>query len=173
MVPGVHPTTQQPQYHVIQTPCQHAETKTYPVRDSLTTIMNVYMPFLAVFNDFFYDFDGFFKYVDFSYDNFPYYRCRQYSEAEMDRSTHPGSAEVVIKPIIAPSQSRVGDDGDGDGRIFSEHPSPILHAPKDIISRKGKSRTPIYIYIYIYIYIHHSIATGLGEADVAGGPRGR
>ena len=66
--------------------------------------MNVYMPFLAVFNDFFYDFDGFFKYVDFSYDNFPYYRCRQYSEAEMDRSTHPGSAEVVIKPIIAPSQ---------------------------------------------------------------------
>ena len=42
------------------------------------------------------------------------------------------------------------DDGDGDGRIFSEHPSPILHAPRDIISRKGKSLTPIYIYIYIY-----------------------
>ena len=38
-----------------------------------------------------------------------------------------------------------GDDGDGDddGRIFPEHPSPILHAPRDIISRKGKSLTPI------------------------------
>ena len=35
-----------------------------------------------------------------------------------------------------------GDDGD-DGRIFPEHPSPILHAPRDIISRKGKSLTPI------------------------------
>ena len=39
-----------------------------------------------------------------------------------------------------------GDDDDGDdGRIFPEHPSPILHAPRDIISRKGKSLTPIYI----------------------------
>ena len=42
-----------------------------------------------------------------------------------------------------------GDDGDGDGygdgdgRISPEHPSPILHAPRDIISRKGKSLTPI------------------------------
>ena len=37
-----------------------------------------------------------------------------------------------------------GDDGGGgDGRIFPEHPSPILHAPRDIISRKGKSLTPI------------------------------
>ena len=35
-----------------------------------------------------------------------------------------------------------GDDGDGDGRISPEHPSPILHAPRDIISRKGKSLTP-------------------------------
>ena len=43
-------------------------------------------------------------------------------------------------------QTRVGDGGDGggdDGRIFPEHPSPILHAPSDIISRKGKSLTPI------------------------------
>ena len=36
----------------------------------------------------------------------------------------------------------VEDDGDGDGdgddaRIFPEHPSPILHAPRDNISRKG------------------------------------
>ena len=48
-----------------------------------------------------------------------------------------------------------GDDGDDDdGRISPEHPSPILHAPKDIISRKGKCFTPIYIYICnICIYI--------------------
>ena len=39
----------------------------------------------------------------------------------------------------------MGDDdgGDGDGQISPEHPSPILHAPRDIISRKGKSLTPI------------------------------
>ena len=43
-----------------------------------------------------------------------------------------------------------GDDGGdgGDGKISPEHPIPILHAPRDIISRKGKSLTPIYIYIY-------------------------
>ena len=28
------------------------------------------------------------------------------------------------------------DDGDDDGRIFPERPSPILHAPRDNISRK-------------------------------------
>ena len=27
-------------------------------------------------------------------------------------------------------------DADGGGRIFPEHPSPILHAPRDNISRK-------------------------------------
>ena len=38
-----------------------------------------------------------------------------------------------------------GDDGgDGDGRIFPEHAGPIIHAPRDIISRKGKSLTPIF-----------------------------
>ena len=46
-------------------------------------------------------------------------------------------------------QTRVGDGGGGDdgdgGRIFPEHPSPILHAPRDIISRKGKSLTPTII----------------------------
>ena len=52
-------------------------------------------------------------------------------------------------------QTRVGDGGGGDGgggddgRIFPGHPSPILHAARDIISRKGKSLTPIYIYIYM------------------------
>ena len=44
-------------------------------------------------------------------------------------------------------QTRVGDGGGdddgGDGIIFSEHPSPILHTSRDIISRKGKSLTPI------------------------------
>ena len=41
-----------------------------------------------------------------------------------------------------------GDGGDGgDGRISPEHPSPILHAPRDIISRKGKSLTPISCFI--------------------------
>ena len=52
-------------------------------------------------------------------------------------------------------KKREGEDDGGDdgGRIFPEHPSPILHAPRDNISRKGKSLTPIieeYIYIYIY-----------------------
>ena len=36
-----------------------------------------------------------------------------------------------------------GGGGDGDGRISPEHPSPILHAPRVNISRKGKSLTPI------------------------------
>ena len=39
------------------------------------------------------------------------------------------------------SQARVGDDD--DGRISPEHPSLILHAPRDIISCEGKSLTPI------------------------------
>ena len=30
-----------------------------------------------------------------------------------------------------------GDDGGGGGIIFPDHPSPILHAPRDNISRKG------------------------------------
>ena len=48
-------------------------------------------------------------------------------------------------------QIRVGDGGgDDDGRIFPEHPSPILHAPRDIISRKGKSLTPIMISMGFY-----------------------
>ena len=47
-----------------------------------------------------------------------------------------------------PPQPRVGDGDDDDGgddvgRIFPEHPNPIIHAPRDIISRKGNSLTPI------------------------------
>ena len=48
--------------------------------------------------------------------------------------------------LRVPPKPQVGDDGDGDdgdGRIFPEHPSPIPHAPRDIISREGKSLTPI------------------------------
>ena len=40
-----------------------------------------------------------------------------------------------------------GGGGDGGGGIFPEHPSPIIHAPGDIISRKGKSLTPIFDFI--------------------------
>ena len=29
-----------------------------------------------------------------------------------------------------------GDGNGGDGRICQEHPSPIIHAPRDNISRK-------------------------------------
>ena len=67
-----------------------------------------------------------------------------------------------------------GSGGDGDdGRIFPGHPSPILHAPRDTISRKGKSLTPIKHlwgmyreYIYIYIYMR---AGGLAWGSRAGG----
>ena len=55
-----------------------------------------------------------------------------------------------------------GGDGDGGGGIiFPEHPSPILHAPRDNISRKGNPSLRytyiynIYIYIYIDIYIYN------------------
>ena len=47
---------------------------------------------------------------------------------------------------VAIFQIRVRDGGGGggdDGRIFPKHPSPILHAPRDIISRKCKSLTPM------------------------------
>ena len=37
-----------------------------------------------------------------------------------------------------------GDDGGGDSaRISREHPSPISHTPRDYISGKGQSLTPI------------------------------
>ena len=60
--------------------------------------------------------------------------------------TPPENLEGASPPqTLPPPPPRVGgdgDDGDGDGRISPEHPSPILHAPRDIISRKGKSLTP-------------------------------
>ena len=40
-----------------------------------------------------------------SYDNFPSYSVRRYSLDETDRSAHPGSAEVVIKPITSWNES--------------------------------------------------------------------
>ena len=45
---------------------------------------------------------------------------------------------------------KAGEDGGGDhgdGRIFPEHPSPSLHAPRDNISHKGKSLIPIFSFI--------------------------
>ena len=64
---------------------------------------------------------------------------RRYSEDETDRSAHSGSADSVMKlencPFSKSGWATASDDGDGDdGRIFPEHPSPILHAPRDIIS---------------------------------------
>ena len=72
-------------------------------------------------------------------------------DENVKKSNHaPRRAHDLIsgeKPNSCPPQPWVGDGDDGgdddDGRIFPEHPSPILHAPRDIISRKGKSLTPI------------------------------
>ena len=38
------------------------------------------------------------------------------------------------QPRVGDNGDDGGDDGDddGDGRIFPEHPSPILHAPREI-----------------------------------------
>ena len=57
------------------------------------------------------------------------------------------------------------DDGGDDGRIFPEHPSPILHAPRDIISRKGKSLTPIGIVLIISFYIFWQIPVKLIQSN--------
>ena len=59
------------------------------------------MPVLAVFNVF----STLLLYLIFSYDNFPYDGCRRYLDDETDRSAHPGSAEVVIKPITSSNDS--------------------------------------------------------------------
>ena len=66
------------------------------------------------------------------------------------RRFHNESEEVAIFKIRAGGRAGDGGGGDGggddddDGRIFPGHPSPILHAPRDLISRKGKSLTPIF-----------------------------
>ena len=68
-------------------------------------------------------------------------------DENVKKSNHaPRRAHDLIsgeKPNSCPPPPRVGDgdddDGDDDGRISPEHPSPIFHAPRDIISRKGKS----------------------------------
>ena len=48
-----------------------------------------------------------------------------------------------------------GEDDRGGGRIFPEHPSPILHAPRDNILRKGNPslRYREYIGIHYLRYI--------------------
>ena len=43
---------------------------------------------------------------------------------------------------------QLGEDGD-DGRISPQHPSPILHAPRDNISHKGKSLTPMLYCMFV------------------------
>ena len=72
-------------------------------------------------------------------------------DENVKKSNHaPRRAHDLIsgeKPNSCPPQPWVGDGGGGDGddgRIFPEHPGPIIHAPRDIISRKGKSLTPTY-----------------------------
>ena len=55
------------------------------------------------------------------------------------------------------SEKGAGDGDGGDGRISSELPSPILHAPRDNMSRKGRSLTPI-INIKEYITTNRSIS---------------
>ena len=42
-------------------------------------------------------------------------------------------------------ETLVEGEDDGGGRISAEHPNPILHAPRDNISRKGKSLIPAII----------------------------
>ena len=48
----------------------------------------------------------------------------------------------------------VGEDGDYDAHIFLENPRPILHAPGDIISRKGKCLTPTNIDLHKILQPH-------------------
>ena len=65
---------------------------------------------------------------------------------------HPNHPIPIYKPahgahdysVQSLSKKGAGDGGGGDGRIPPGYPSPILHAPRDIISRKGKSLTPMY-----------------------------
>ena len=46
---------------------------------------------------------------------------------------------IILKKSSNFEEGDGGDGGGGDGRIFPEPPSPILHAPRDNISRKDKS----------------------------------
>ena len=47
------------------------------------------------------------------------------------------------------------DDGgaDDDDRISPEHPGPILHAPRDSISREGKPLTPTILYGFVFKFL--------------------
>ena len=60
-------------------------------------------------------------------------------------------ALIMNQPYYEPASGE--DDGDdGGGRIFPEHPSPILHAPRDNISRKDNPSLRYIRNIYIGIY---------------------
>ena len=43
----------------------------------------------------------------------------------------------IVREFVQQVAGEDGGDGGGGGRICPEHPSPILHAPRDNISRKG------------------------------------
>ena len=65
-----------------------------------------------------------------------------------------------------------GDDGgDDDGRISPEHPSPILHAPRDIISRKGKSLTPTIFIELLFRRFVSRLVIGYGVIGMIGVPK--
>ena len=46
------------------------------------------------------------------------------------------TSHIINQPYYEPASGEDNGD-DGGGRILPEHPSPILHAPRDNISRKG------------------------------------
>ena len=59
----------------------------------------------------------------------------------------------VLLPYIPSGKYPKEDDGDdGDGRIFPGHPSPILNAPRDNISRKGIPHSDHYLGAYPWTY---------------------
>ena len=90
--------------------------------------------------------------------------------------SYPKNNHIMNQPYYEPAILCPPDGDDGGGRIFPEHPSPILHAPRDNISRKDNPSIRytnkykliyniyiyvlvninlyIYIYIYIYIWVH-------------------
>ena len=97
----------------------------------------------------------------FVYDKCAYFAWRKYVENMLEPRLQQIKSRgafnifwcsgVLFVPIFGRESplGLFGDDGDGDGggRIFPEHPNPIPHAPRDIISRKGKSLTPIWEFV--------------------------
>ena len=110
------------------------------------------MPVLAVFSVF----STLFAYLNLFCDNFsyklrgryPFRRDGSIRALRKLRFRNKTREVAIFKTRVGDGGGDGGDGGDdggdgGDGRIFPEHPGPIIHAPRDIISRKGKSLTPI------------------------------